>query len=321
MRSRDQLESVVVPAIATGGTLAPFFSPDGLWIAFSDGQMLMKVQVSGGPAVQIAESGPAAFGSWSSEGIVVASMNGLFRVASQGGGLQRLETGLGANEQAMYPQLLPGGRAILFTVIPTRSNTPKLLGNTVGARVDLLDLASGIRRTLIPSGGRAQYVPTGHLVYVAGGSLYAAAFDLKRLELRGAPVPMVTEADMSEFAISDDGTLAYQPGSGPPRNVLVWVDRQGHEEPLEAPPRDYVYPRLSPDGARIALDTSDAQDRDIWIWDLRRKTLERFTIDPTGNPLVAWSRDGRSLAFGSGRFGVSNLFHQSQMEAVNRNAC
>jgi eukaryotic-like serine/threonine-protein kinase len=92
--------------------------------------------------------------------------------------------------------------------------------------------------------------------------------------------------------------------------TLLWVDRRGVEESLGAPRLPYAYPRLSPDGTRIALDVG-LPDRDIWIWDLRRKVLERFTLDPAENPLVAWSLDGKRLAFGSSRYGgIPNLFWQ-----------
>jgi eukaryotic-like serine/threonine-protein kinase len=122
-------------------------------------------------------------------------------------------------------------------------------------------------------------------------------------------VQVVSGIRDAEFALAEDGTLVYPTGGVTRNNTLVWVDRQGREEPLGAPPRRYNYPRISPDGTRIALDVQ-GPNRDIWIWDLRRRTLERFTVDPAGNPLVTWSRDGRSLAFGSDRFGVSNLFMQ-----------
>jgi serine/threonine-protein kinase len=138
------------------------------------------------------------------------------------------------------------------------------------------------------------------------------AFDSGLLQTRGEPVPVVVTAGLLDFDVSAEGTLVYRGVSAGQNRQLVWVDRQGREEPLGAPPGAYVYPRISPDGNRVALDVNEyGGDRDIWIWDLRRGTLERFTKDPTDNPIVAWSPDGRQLAFGSERSGVSNVFRQA----------
>ena len=124
VRARDQLDTLQLSGLSGAGAGAPFFSPDGRWIAFTDGQALKRVPSTGGPAVLIAESGPAAIASWSDGGIVFADMNGLFHIAPEGSAPRTLPAGLGANEQAMFPQLLPGKRAVLFTVVPTRTNTP-----------------------------------------------------------------------------------------------------------------------------------------------------------------------------------------------------
>jgi serine/threonine-protein kinase len=177
--------------------------------------------------------------------------------------------------------------------------------------VEVLELSNGIRRTVVQGGGRAQYLPTGHLVYVAGDTLYAAVFDLEKLQLRGDAVAVLRGVDTGEFAISDEGTLVYQPGILSSGSTLVWVDRKGGEQPLEAPARSYIYPRISPDGTRVALDVAGPPSRDIWIWDLNRKTFERFTIDPAGNPLPVWTLNSQQLVFGSDRFGVTNLFWQA----------
>jgi eukaryotic-like serine/threonine-protein kinase len=311
VRARDRVEMTELSVQGDSSFGAPFFSPDGQWIAYFDGQRLIKAPADGGPAVAIVEVGPSAIGDWSSAGIVFADMNGVFRVSPDGGVVQRLAMELGANEQAVFPQFMPGKNAVLFTVLPTRTNTPVNLASLPSARVDVLDLKSGKRRTILRGGGRAQYVSTGHLVYLLRDALYAVAFDADRLELRGEPVQVVSGIRNGEFALAEDGTLVYHAGGPTPNNTLVWVDRQGREEPLGAPPRRYTYPRISPDGTRVAIDMQGPTDRDIWIWDIHRRTLERFTVDPAGNPLVAWSRDGKKLAFGSDRFGVSNLFMQS----------
>jgi Tol biopolymer transport system component len=154
--------------------------------------------------------------------------------------------------------------------------------------------------------------------------LGAVAFDLKRLEIVGTPVPVleqVTTGFMNgvNFSISGDGTLVYVPGGsrvgqitgGPPlARTLVWVDRQGREEPLKAPTRPYAYPRLSPDGTRVAVDIRD-QETDIWIWDLARETLTRLTFDPAPDTHPIWTPDGQRVMFRSQRTAPGNLFWQA----------
>lgn len=308
VRARDRLEAVVVvDSSAVQGS--PFFSPDGTWLGFTGWDTLRKVPTAGGPAVTVADS--RAIGSWIGEHIVYADMHGLYRISADGGPPEELLVEPDPLEQAASPQFLPARHAVIFTVIPTRTYITGFATTAPGARVDVLDLTTGERHTIVRGGGRARYVPTGHLVYAAGGTLYAAVFDLESLEVRGNAVPVVSEGGLLDFAVSDEGTLIYQAGEIDWRRELVWVDRQGREESLGAPLRAYVYPRISPDGTRVALDVLDPLDRDILMWDLRRHQLERFTRDPAGNPIVEWSPDGRYLVFGSDRFGVTNMFRQA----------
>lgn len=124
----------------------------------------------------------------------------------------------------------------------------------------------------------------GYLVYAAAGTLRAVRFDPVRLEILSDPVPVVeqvlTKANgTADFSVSSSGALVYV-GGGPavtPVRTLLWVDRQGREDSLMAPPRSYAWPRLSPDGTTIALDVRD-QESDVWMWDLRQSTLRRFTL-------------------------------------------
>jgi serine/threonine-protein kinase len=179
----------------------------------------------------------------------------------------------------------------------------------------VLDLATREQKILIRGGGLARYVPTGHLVYGVSpaGPLRAVAFDLRRLEVVGTPVPVLDQVmTATNMSLALDGTLVYVAGGvqAAPTNMLVWVDRQGREEPLKAPPRVYYYPRLSPDGTRVALDVSGGE-RDIWIWDFARETLTRLTFDPQVDSHPAWTPDGQRLVFRSTRSGPSNLFWQA----------
>jgi hypothetical protein len=183
----------------------------------------------------------------------------------------------------LSPETLPGGRAVLFTITLQT-------GGLDTAQVAVRDLRTGTQKVLLRGGSHGHYVASGHLVYVAAGTLRAIPFDPNRLETHGTAVPVlprlaVTGTGAGDFAVAADGTLVYvdAPGSlGAPQGAngrtLVWVDRTGKEEPVAAPPRAYEHPRLSPDGTRLALTSGD-QENDIWIWDLGRATLTRLTLD------------------------------------------
>jgi serine/threonine-protein kinase len=309
IRSRDRLDVDLLQDVGTFVS-SPFFSRDGLWLGFLDGSELKRVPVSGGAPTVVAAVGHGATASWGEDAIVLADARGLFLVAPEGGDPHELKTAaLGAGEHPAYPQMLPGRRGVLFTVLPAHVNMLRGSNQPAGARIDVVDLRTGEQKTLLHGGIRATALPTGHLVYQAGQRLLAVRFDPQRIEVAGEPVE-VESADVAEYAVSDEGTLVFPSGTvGPP--TLVWVGRTGQEEPLGTPPRHYVYVRLSPDDTRVATVLHNTQTRDVEVWDVRRRTLVRFTHDPADNGLVAWSPDGARLAFSSDRFGTANLFWQA----------
>ncbi len=236
---------------------------------------------------------------------------GLQRVSAAGGPLTVLTRPDRAQGEAdhFWPEMLPGGRAVLFTIT-------SLTGGLDAAQVAVLDLQTGARRILVRGGSHAHYVSSGHLVYAAAGTLRAVPFDLARLETRGTPVTVVPDVVTTikggvNAVVAGDGTLAYVLGTveGTPR-TLVWVDRQGRETPIPAPPRPYLLPALSPDGTRVAVFAND-QERDLWLWDLRRTTLTRLTSTPGVDVVQVWTPDSRRLIFTSERAGVRNLFWQA----------
>ena len=329
VRALDALEPV---AVFTGPAHGPFVSPDGQWIGFVDAQTLKKVAVTGGPAVTLATlaDGLSLGATWGpDDAIIFATTNattGLQRVGAAGGPttvLTRPDRAQGEGDH-LWPEMLPGGRAVVFTITAAT-------GGLDAAQVAVLDLQTGTRKILVRGGSHAHYVPGrpgsptraerdgGHLVYAAAGSLRAVAFDLARLQMRGTPVPVVpavvtTAGGGVDAVVAGDGTLAYVSGGGvtganAPR-TLVWVDRQSRETPIPAPPRPYVFPRLSPDGTRVAVLATD-QETDLWIWDLSRTTLTRATFDPGADVFPMWTPDGRRLIFSSARAGILNLFWQA----------
>jgi serine/threonine-protein kinase len=314
VRALDALEPV---AVFTGAPRGLFVSPDGHWIGFGDGiAALKRVALTGGPAVTLATlDGNGRGATWGPEDTIIVATNnqatGLLRVPAAGGPTTVLTRPDGAQGEGdhVWPEMLPGGRAVLFTITA-------LTGGLDAAQVAVLDLRTGMRTVLVRGGSHAHYMPSGHLVYAAAGTLRAVAFDLARLETRGTAVPVVpavvvTSTGSVDAVVAGDGTLAYVSGgvAGTSRR-LVWVDRQGRETPIPAPPRYYVYPRLSPDGTRVAVSAGD-QEQDLWVWDLGRTTLTRATSDPRLDTLPVWTPDSRRVIFSSEQVGGRNLFWQA----------
>ena len=307
----DQLEPK--PLTNSGMPKGPFISSDGQWVGFFEpgggaggvGAVLKKIAMAGGPPLTTSRlDGPSRGAVWGESDIIIAASGtpatGLLRIPAGGGELSvltRPDRNAGERDH-LWPQLLPGGKTVLFTVT-------SLNGGIDAARIAALDLASGRWRTLLEGASQAQYVPSGHVVYVAGGALWAVAFDVRRVETLGTPtvvVPSVVilSTETAEFDVARDGTLVYVAHGGAddrPR-TLVWVDRSGRESSIAAPPRAYANVRLSPDGSRVAVQIDD-QGHDIWVLDLARETLTPVTTDPGQDESPVWTADGRRIIFSS----------------------
>ena len=313
VRYFDRLDVLVVPGITD--VLDLVVSPDSRWIGYVAADRLMKVAVSGGSPVTLARLPSLPRGlSWIDDDTIVVGTNspttGLLRVPAGVGEPTVLTTLLSEQGETghLLPSALPGGRALLFTIGAPQG---------ADAQIALLDLQTGQRTTLLKGGSDARYVASGHLVYSTSGGLSAVRFDLTRRELSGSPVRMVDRlgavaTGALNAAVTSGGTLVYLPeGIGEAAgSLLVWVDRQGRETPIPAPPRAYRSVRLSPDGTSVAVTIGD-QEQDIWVWDLARQTLTRLTFDPSGDIMPVWTADGRSIVFASTRTGIYNLYERA----------
>ena len=294
IRTMDGLQAQPIPG--TEGARYPFFSPDGQWVGFSADGKLKKVPLSGGPVVDLAEgvmSSGAVGADWTSQGVIAFAPQdaGPILEIPDNGGRARLLTHLAKTEtgQAM-PRLLPGGRGLLFVysaaLTPTAPGTLVAQSLRTGERRDLLQ----VQGVTIPS-----YASTGHLVYGQGTNLMAVPFDPQRLVLTGAAVPVVEGVLPLQESFSSTGTLVYVPGSAR-RLKLVWVDRQGVEQTVPASPHNYVMPRVSPDGKRIAAGIEEEENQ-VWVYDLARDTLTRLTFEGTSNVDPIWTPDGKKIVF------------------------
>ena len=327
VRAIEQLDAVPLGGITDARS--PFFSPDGRWVGFSTGGVrgnggeLKKVSITGGPPLSLCRyQGVPRGASWGPDDTIVFATNdtnsGLLRVSAAGGEPTVLTTPDAAHGEAdhWFPSVLPGGRAVLFTI--------KAPGANDAGQVAVLDLTTGQRTILIRGGSQAEYFdlstrskPGGYLVYALAGALRAVRFDPETRTVGNDPVPIVEqvfnqEANVKVFSVSRQGALVYVGGgtTAPAARSLVWVTRHGQEAQITAPLRAYQSLRLSPDGTRVALGISD-QETDIWIWDLARQTLTRLTDTPAYDSDPVWTPDSRRIIFASSLAGNSNLFWQA----------
>ena len=282
----------------------PFVSPDGAWIGFQNGGALYRVSMLGGPPVRITQLSAGMLGaSWGADDQIIFgsySSGGLFRVSAGGGEPEALTIPETGEETHSWPDIVPGGEAVLFVAATGSARA--------SGQLAVLSLDTRTVKPLGLEGFSPRYVPTGHLVFVsAESSLMAVPFDVTRLEVTGNAVALVEDVVVSstgraDFSISDTGTLVYVPATGGAQRSLVWVDRNGREEPIAAPPRAYIYARLAPDGSQVALDVRDQED-DIWIYNLVSEGLTRLTLDPAEDVYPSWTPDGQRIIFTSRRHG------------------
>jgi len=314
VRRLEQLDAA--PLAGTQGARDPFFSRDGEWIAFFTDGKLKKVSVSGGAAVTLCDAADDRGGSWAEDGTIFFTPSGrpgvgLSRVSSAGGTPQILTTPDPASQEVSHrwPQALPGGKAVLYTA-------GSVSGNYEDASLVVHTLEGDTRKVLHRGGYHGRYLPSGHLVFIHEGTLFAAAFDPDRLELRDQPVPVLagvtanTGNGGAQFTFSRDGTLAYQQGETL-ATPIQWMDREGMLQTLPAAPGVYSNIRFSPDGRWLALDILEGKNRDVWVYEWGGDTLSRLTFDPGDDYFPVWTPDGQRIAFSSTRDQATrNLYWQ-----------
>jgi serine/threonine protein kinase/Tol biopolymer transport system component len=292
----------------TQGAYEPFFSPDGQWVAFFNGSSLRKISVDGGSAITLCGSVGGRGGSWGEDGNIIAALGnigGLSRILSAGGAPAPVTELQNGQYSHSWPQILPGGKAVLFTTWATGTSSFDV------ANIDVMSLADHHSKTLVRGGTFGRYLPSGHLVYVNRGTLFAVPFDVDRLEVHGTPAPVLDQVNYSVAAgsaqldFSQTGTLIYRSGgAGGGLLTVAWLDGAGKARPLLAKPGAYGRPNMSPDGQRLAVEMSDASRTDLWVYDWQRDTMTRVTF--TGTALgPIWSPDGRYIAFRSAGEGIS----------------
>jgi len=296
------------PLAGTDGARgSPVVSADGKWVAFWAAETIRKVPLSGGPVEILGTELAVPSGlAWAADGQIFYSLHdGPIRQLSAGGAPSAV-TRLSATELGHFlPRLLPGDRALVYTVRRRRWTWGD---EEVVAYVR----ATGATRVLVHDAADARYVPSGHLLFLRRGQLFAVPFDPVRLEVRGTPVAVldgVAQALSSgnsgevtgagQFAVAPTGTLAWVSGAPVPYpdGALAAVSRRGHLTTLPAPARSYgPVLRVAPDGQRIAVTVRSLTRFSLCMYDMLRGTLTTLTNDGEVD-WPTWTPDGGRLAF------------------------
>ena len=302
-------------ALTGTGTIAlnPVFSPDGDSIAFTalseNGPSLRRIPATGGVVTTIAtfpESTNFAGLSWGPDGILVGTTakGGIFRVAPEGGTPERI-IAVNDNEIVHGPQMLPDGRTVLFSIAQDVGDDRWDRATIVAQSRD-----GGKRRVLVEGGSDARYLPTGHLLYAVGGTMFAAPFDAATVAITGPARPAIIgvrrpvggTSGGAHVAVSSSGVLAYIPGPATrftTGGALVIGDGRSDPMPLNVPAGVYSHPRVSPDGRRLAVSRTEGGTSDIWTYDLSGDAqMQRLTLGGRSR-FPIWSSDGHYVAYQS----------------------
>ena len=331
MLLRRALDGVQTEPIAgTERGIAPFFSPDGQWIGFFTVDELKKVPLAGGTAVLLSKVPPITCGgSWGEDGRIVLAptFNGALVTVPETGGeshpLTRLDSSRGEHAH-LYPQSLPGGRGVLFTV-----RLGKDFADTRASNIAVLDSAKGTWTTVLEGASFARYA-AGRLVFVRGDSVFSTRFDVSGLAVTGTAAA-ITESvavdparGFGNFEISAAGTLVYLEGPPNPeenRTAVLALDRNGKESAIPLPPAEYRMAVLSPDGGRLAVTRWARMRGTIAIYERERRILSTLTPEPGSHFCPVWSPDGRRIAFSrfaetSPALSVKNADGSGEIEAL-----
>jgi Tol biopolymer transport system component/preprotein translocase subunit SecG len=326
------LDSVAGRELAgTEGAEFPFWSPDGRHLGFYAGNRLKKIDAAGGPAQVIAEaSAEARGGAWGDDGTIIfsPSITGpLLKVSASGGAATpatELDSSRGQTSHR-WPAFLPGGRRFLYFGRGDRKEAQGVYAGSLDSKESKFILHTEVLAVFVPGAPNSS---AGHLLFVRGKTIAAQPFDADRLELSGEPVTLAdgvlnypSEGGPSHYACfsaSANGHLAYLSGDTL-LTQLAWHDRSGSSAVAVGPASFYYEPSMSPDGKKIAAGryAEGSGPQDIWVLDVARGALTRFTFDPAIDVCPLWSPDGARIIFSSNRRGRQEIYLKVSTGAGN----
>jgi dipeptidyl aminopeptidase/acylaminoacyl peptidase len=303
VRAMDTLEARALAG--TDGATYPFWSPDGAYVGFFTDGKLKKIAVAGGPPQTLCDAASGRGGTWNRAGVILfspgpASM--IFRVPAAGGApvpVTKL-SGNGAGEGNRFPVFLPDGDHFVYNV---GSDRPDAAGIFVGS------LEGGAAARLLPDVSNALYAPpavagsAAYLLFRRENTLLAQPFDAKGLKTTGDAFPIAEQVPgggnngFGAFSVSENGMLVYRSGGAAANRELVWMDRTGKRLGTLGKPGDFVGFNVSPDEKTLAVRIGSGAQADIWLEDMARSVLSRFTFRSGIATNAIWSPDGSRLVF------------------------
>lgn len=309
VQQMGSLEAKPIAGTESAGALDPVFSPDGQWLAIRTSGKLKKVPVGGGEPVTLCDLQNARGISWGQDDTIVfadVANPGIWQVAAAGGAPKLLvATDPSKAESFYWPELLPGGNAVLFTV-----------GDEFDwgdEQIVVQELATGKRHVLVEAATSPRLLPNGYLLYVRDRTVMAAAFDPASLQLTTAGVPVLQgvgqglSSGIAYYGVARNGSLVYVPaGSWEQARTLVWEGREGNAQPIALPGESFLFPSISPDGKRIATGVEGGKNQ-VWIYDMSGSSFNRLTFEG-GNRSPVWNPDGSRIAYASVREGSRAIF-------------
>jgi serine/threonine-protein kinase len=298
IRLLEQTQATVLPGTENG--MDPIFSPDGREIGFFSNGSWKKIPFQGGATVTLGGATYAFGATLGEDGSIILSSavtSPLYRVLSPGAAAKRITEVTNGENTHHWPQMLPGGQAVLFTASPNTVNLET-------SNIEAMSFKTGEKKILVHGGYYGRYLPSGHLVYMHEGVLYGVAFDADRLEVHGDRVALLEDvaynplAGSAQFDFSTTGTLVYTTSKTTRTWPIVWLDDSGNTQPLLSIPGVYSAPSFSPNGRQLAVTANTTGTSYVFVFDSQRGNLSRLTatVDAVGE---AWAPDSKHIVFGT----------------------
>ena len=305
----DQTKAAIpVQLRGTEGATGAFFSPDSKWIGFMVRDSIKKISVEGASTITMAEFGGSSSVAWGENDTILVARGalGLWRIPASGEPV-KVNVKDAPNDLRIY-QILPGGKAALAVVY---AGGRGIRQHADTATIEAVSLTDGSLKPVVPGGTSPRYLPTGHLLYLNKGTLFAVPFDPDKLQTTGNAVSILDDVQFNEttgaanLSFSRDGVLVFRKGTGiNPIEVMPGrvdsIDAAGKRSPLISEIRRYLRPRFSPDGNQLALLISEPGSRDEWVYDLRGDGFPKPITFGGLNITTATWLDNNHVVFGNG---------------------